>query len=78
MTLAVMTRTSLGHTGRPLTATRPVQLIYVTAIVAAVARIIAAFGIAREPMLHVSVAAWVLAFIGFAIVYGPVLMRPRA
>ncbi len=34
--------------------------------------------LAREPMLHVSVAAWVLAFIGFAIVYGPVLMRPRA
>lgn len=78
MTLAVMTRTSLGHTGRPLTATRPVQLIYVTAIVAAASRIIAAFGIARDPMLHTSAAAWILAFIGFAIVYGPVLMKPRA
>ena len=77
MTLAVMTRTSLGHTGRPLTATRPVQLIYAAAIIAALARIIAAFGIAREPLLHVSASVWALAFVGFAIVYGPVLMRPR-
>ena len=78
MTLAVMTRTSLGHTGRPLTATRPIQLIYGAAIIAALTRIIAAFGIAREPMLHASATAWVLAFVGFAIVYGPLLMRPRA
>jgi uncharacterized protein involved in response to NO len=78
MTLAVMTRTSLGHTGRPLTATRPIQLIYGAAIIAALTRIIAAFGIAREPMLHASATAWVLAFAGFAIVYGPLLMRPRA
>jgi len=78
MTLAVMTRTSLGHTGRPLTATRPIQLIYGAAIIAALTRIIAAFGIAREPMLHASATAWVLAFVGFAIVCGPLLMRPRA
>jgi uncharacterized protein involved in response to NO len=28
-------------------------------------------------MLHVSAAAWVLAFVGFAVVYGPLLLRPR-
>ena len=78
MTLAVMTRTSLGHTGRALTATRPIQLIYVAAIIAALARIVAAFGIARESMLHTSATAWVLAFVGFALVYGPLLLRPRA
>jgi uncharacterized protein involved in response to NO len=77
MTLAVMTRASLGHTGQPLTATRPIQLIYLAALVAALARIFAATGYAREPLLHVSATAWVLAFAGFTIVYAPLLARRR-
>ncbi len=78
MTLAVMTRASLGHTGRPLTATAPIQLIYVAALVAALTRIIAAFGVLREAMLHVSAAAWVVAFAGFVLIYGPLLSGHRA
>ena len=77
MTLAVMTRASLGHTGQPLTATRPIQLIYVAALVAAVARIVAAFHLLREPMLYLSATAWVIAFTGFVIVYAPLLARRR-
>jgi uncharacterized protein involved in response to NO len=77
MTLAVMTRASLGHTGRPLTATLPIQLIYLAALTAALTRIAAAFDIAREPMLHVSATAWVMAFLGFVIVFAPLLTRPR-
>jgi uncharacterized protein involved in response to NO len=77
MTLAVMTRASLGHTGQPLTATWPIRLIYIAAVTAALGRIAAAFTFLREPMLHVSAAAWVLAFVGFAVVYGPLLLRPR-
>lgn len=77
MTLAVMTRASLGHTGRPLTATRPIQMIYLAVLVAALARIIAAFDIAREPMLHLSATAWVLGFAGFVVVYAPLLARSR-
>ena len=75
MTLAVMTRASLGHTGRQLTASRPVQLIYLAAIIAALTRIAAAFDVMREPMLHLSATAWVAAFGGFVIVYAPLLMR---
>lgn len=78
MTLAVMTRASLGHTGRPLVSTRPIRLVYLVAIVAALARIGPAFDVAREPLLHLSAAAWVLAFAGFAWVYAPLLLRPRA
>ena len=77
MTLAVMTRASLGHTGRPLTATAPTQLIYVAALVAALARIVSALGLAREPLLHLSAAAWVMAFAGFVVIYGPLLARRR-
>src|SRR5215831_19677689 len=73
MTLAVMTRASLGHTGQELAASRPTQLIYLCAVVAALARILAAF----EPssaLLHVASFAWVLAFGGFAVIFGPLLL----
>jgi uncharacterized protein involved in response to NO len=42
MTLAVMTRASLGHTGQELVASGPTQLIYLCAFIAALTRIIAA------------------------------------
>ena len=74
MTLAVMTRASLGHTGHELVASLPTQLIYLCAFVAAVARIIAAF----EPsiaLFHVAAIAWILAFGGFAVFFGPLLLR---
>jgi uncharacterized protein involved in response to NO len=77
MTLAVMTRASLGHTGRPLMATPVIQVIYLSACLAAMARILAAFDVLREPMLHVSATAWVLAFGGFVLVYAPLLLRAR-
>jgi uncharacterized protein involved in response to NO len=78
MTLAVMTRASLGHTGRPLTATPRIQFIYVAAFVAAFARIIAAFDVLREPMLHLSASTWVLAFGGFVVVFAPLLSSRRS
>lgn len=78
MTLAVMTRASLGHTGRPLTATRGIQLIYLAVFVSALARIVAAFDIMREPLLHLSATAWVLGFGGFAVIYTPMLTRRAA
>jgi len=77
MTLAVMTRASLGHAGLELTATWPIILLYAGVLTAAMARIMAAFEIARMPMLHISAAAWVIAFGGFALVYWPMLTRPR-
>lgn len=75
MTIAVMTRASLGHTGQPLTATRSIQGIYLAATVSALARIIAAFHVWREPMLHLAATAWITAFVVFTIVYGPLLTR---
>ena len=78
MTLAMMTRASLGHAGRPLTATLPIQFIYVAALTATLARVAAAFSLLREPMLHLSATAWVLAFGGFVVIYAPLLARRRA
>ena len=78
MTLAVMTRATLGHTGHELIASVPTQLIYAAVFIAAVARICAAL----EPRwseleLHVAAFAWAAAFLGFGIVYGSMLWGLR-
>jgi uncharacterized protein involved in response to NO len=76
MTLAVMTRAALGHTGRPLMASGPTQAVYAFAIVAALARIIAAFTGSSE-LLHLAAFAWLAAFGGYAASYAPLLLlRP--
>lgn len=76
MTLAVMTRATLGHTGRPLTASLATQIIYLCALVAALARIAAALG-GWTDLLHVAGLAWIAAFGGFVVIYGPLLVaRP--
>ena len=78
MTLAVMTRASLGHTGQELTASPATLAIYSCVIIGAAARIAAAFGIEPQIMLHTAAAGWILAFGGFAVVFGPLLLRPRS
>jgi len=77
MTLAVMTRASLGHTGNTLTASAGTQAIFAAIIVAALARICAVIHAGQSDLLlHVAATAWVIAFLGFALVYGPLLLRP--
>ena len=77
MTLAVMTRASLGHTGRELTATPAIIAIYASVALGALARIAAAFGVEPQIMLHVAATGWIVAFGGFALVFGPMLLAPR-
>lgn len=75
MTLAVMSRATLGHTGQQLTASVPTRLIYVSIVVAAVARICAVLEPAQGiALLHIATAAWAAAFLGFALVFGPTLI----
>jgi uncharacterized protein involved in response to NO len=76
MTLAVMTRASLGHTGQPLHAGIGTQAIYLLALCSASTRIIAAFD-GSVPLMAASGAAWVAAFGGFILLYGPLLLRQR-
>jgi uncharacterized protein involved in response to NO len=81
MTLAVMSRATLGHTGRELTASVATQAIYAAITVASLARICAVIEPAwSDPLLHLSAFAWAAAFIGFAAVYAPLLVGhdPRA
>ena len=74
MTLAVMSRATLGHTGQRLTASVTTQLIYAAIIVAALARICAAIDPAHYgSLLHVAAFAWAAAFLGFSISFGRLL-----
>src|SRR5262245_37334081 len=77
MTLAVMTRASLGHTGQMLVASPTTQMIYFAALTAAVIRIAAAFEPSIE-LLHGAAVVWIVAFGGFAIFFGPTLVRRPA
>jgi uncharacterized protein involved in response to NO len=78
MTLAVMTRATLGHTGRALQASAGTQVIYAAIITAALARICASLEPEHMvPLLTVAGAAWAIAFVGFVALYGPALCSPR-
>ena len=78
MTLAVMTRATLGHTGRDLTAGTGTLAIYLCLIGAVLVRLTAGFapGIAGS-LYAISGLCWIAAFGGFAILYGPMLLRSR-
>jgi uncharacterized protein involved in response to NO len=77
MTLAVMTRASLGHSGMPLKSDKRISAIYLLAITAAVSRIGAGFFPEASSLTHVAALSWILAFLLFAVVYGPLFFKPR-
>jgi uncharacterized protein involved in response to NO len=75
MTLAVMSRATLGHTGQKLTASASTQAVYTAAMVAVIARICAVIEpVHSVPLLHLAAFAWAAAFFGFAITFGPALI----
>lgn len=73
MPLAVMTRATLGHTGRPLVASHATEAIYALCLTAALARVGASFWYS-ELLMQVAAFAWIGAFLGFVVVYGPMLV----
>lgn len=76
MTLAVMSRASLGHTGRPLSAGPGLTGCYLALILSVPLRLAA--GIWPEAgLLEAAAALWILAFAGFGLLFWPVLTRPR-
>ena len=78
MTLAVMTRASLGHTGQALHADKGAHAIYVAVLLAAAAQIFATLAPQWSFVsLHVAAFAWSSAFLGFAAAFGGALIRQR-
>jgi uncharacterized protein involved in response to NO len=78
MTLAVMTRATLGHTGRPLVAGPVTKAIYGLVTIAAILRVLSPFADTQtERALWVAAVAWSGAFGLFALFYGTALVQPR-
>ncbi len=78
--LAMISRVSLGHTGRPLT---PPKLMEVAFFMISLAALIRVFGplLAPEKALlfyDISGFCWLIAFGSFTVKYGPMLLKNRA
>lgn len=75
MTLAVMTRATLGHSGRPLSAGPLSAAIYGLVSAAAGFRVAAALDAGPyDIMLHAAAASWLAAFALFIAIYGRILL----
>jgi uncharacterized protein involved in response to NO len=79
MILAVMTRASLGHTGRPLNVDPLIATAYGLLTVAAAVRVfgLTLLRIQYPYIIAIAAAFWAAAFILFLVVYAPILTRPR-
>jgi uncharacterized protein involved in response to NO len=78
MILAVMTRATLGHTGRDLHASPATVFLYVLVTLGALLRVTAPMGLVNYNIgMELAAAAWGGAFIIFLLGYGPMLLRPR-
>jgi uncharacterized protein involved in response to NO len=77
--VGMITRTALGHTGRPLRAGRSETAMYAMIEIAALSRLAAEVApvALREGALILAAAAWCGAFGLYAAVYAPRLLRPR-
>jgi len=77
MTMAVMTRASLGHSGRELTAGPAVTSLYAALFCSVWLRLIAGIMSNNLTLLSVSAALWIYTFAGFVILYWKILTAPR-
>lgn len=79
LTLGMMTRTALGHSGRPLIADGGELAMFGLIQIAALARVFGGMVSAELylPSIQVSGALWALAFGLYVVRYWPILTRPR-
>lgn len=75
MIVAVSARAALGHTGRPLQSHPLLTLSFVLLTLAAITRVLASLT-ALPVLIQGATLLWLLAFLAFALRYGPILVRP--
>lgn len=79
MIIGMITRTALGHTGRPLRAGRVEVACYLLVLLSALVRVFVPLAVPAHTVLAVSCSAalWSAAFGLYALRYWPILTRPR-
>jgi len=77
--LAMISRVSLGHTGRPLSPPKSMTIAYVLISLAALVRTFGPWGLPEKTLLFIDIsgAFWIGAFIIFVIGYAPMLTKAR-
>lgn len=76
--IGMLTRTALGHLGRPLAVDRSMLISYVLVLLAVALRLVALVPSAFSPhALHLSAAAWIAAFALYLWRFTPLMIRPR-
>ena len=78
MILAVMSRATLGHTGRELRANPATSFMYLLVTIGAVLRVAAAFDLSGDTRgIELAGISWAGAFLIFLFAYGPMLLKAR-
>lgn len=79
MILAMMSRVSLGHTGRPLDPPKPMTLAFILLSLSAIFRAFLPIWLPENTLFAWQLAglAWLIAFAVFFIAYCPILLKPR-
>ncbi len=77
LVVAMMMRSSLGHTGRKLVASRADIAVFLLVQLAAVLRVVAGVTGSYRAVIIASGIAWILAFLVFLLRYAPMLLQPR-
>lgn len=80
LTLGMMARVALGHTGRPLRASPLVVLAFLLMNVAAVVRVAGPLLTLRYTQAVISAAGalWITSFVLFLVIYTPILIQARS
>jgi uncharacterized protein involved in response to NO len=79
-TLGMMTRVSLGHTGRPIVIGKMILFAFIAMTIAFLIRVPGMLffpGQYRE-IMHWSAGFWDVAIVLFLVVFIPILIKPRA
>ncbi len=77
--LAMISRVSLGHTGRPLSPPKAMTAAYIFITLATIVRAFGPWVLPEKTTLFIDISGtfWIFAFGIFVITYAPMLMKPR-
>lgn len=78
--LAMISRVSLGHTGRTLQPPKLMSLAFAAMILASLLRSFGPWGFPEHTMMFIDISGllWLCSFGLFTVFYGPMLLKPRA
>ncbi|TWX72547.1 NnrS family protein [Colwellia sp. C1TZA3] len=77
--LAMISRVSLGHTGRPLQAPKLMSLAFASLVLASLVRSFGPWGFPEKSMIFIDISGllWIVSFTLFTIYYAPMLLKAR-